>query len=91
MKKDSTTYEPHLALEEACLPPGEEWVPGKGVWVLIQVSSGSGYSLQPQLKRGLEAGMVLLVTPDFQGAFRASQLGELRLNFIPVEPERLII
>jgi AraC-like DNA-binding protein len=89
MKKPDRLYEPHLAIREFPVLPGGEWVPKLSGWSLIQVRSGTGYWMQAQSSRELEAGMVLLITDHVQGSIRASQLGGLLLYSFSVIPARL--
>ena len=84
-----TAYEPHLAMMELFIAPGEEWTPRSSGWSLIQIGSGTGYWLYPQLNQELAAGAVLLVGKHVEGTIRASQLGGARVRFFRVEPERL--
>jgi AraC-like DNA-binding protein len=89
MKKPDHLYGPHLAIKEVSVLPGGEWLPKLFGWSLIQVKSGTGYWLQAQSSRELEAGMVLLVADHVQGSIRASQLGGLSLYSFSVIPARL--
>jgi AraC-like DNA-binding protein len=89
MTKSDRAYEPHLAIREVCLPPGGEWTPRWSGWTLIQIGSGNGYWLHRQLNHELEAGTVLLLSPQVRGSIRASQLGGLSLYSFNVQPERL--
>jgi AraC-like DNA-binding protein len=89
MKKPERTYEPHLAIREVSVPPGGEWGPRSPGWLLIQIKSGTGYFLQPQLRQELEPGTVLLMAGNTPGSIRASQLGGLFLCSFSVIPTRL--
>jgi AraC-like DNA-binding protein len=89
MTRMDRSYEPHLVIKELSLLPGLEWVPRSTGWTLIQITSGTGYFLQPRVNQELEPGMVILAAADAQGSIRASQLGELSFCFYPVELERL--
>ena len=88
-KPDRSLYEPHLAIREFSVPPGGEWLSKLSGWSLIQVRSGTGYWLQAQSSRELEAGMVLLVADHVRGSIRASQLGGLSLYSFSMIPARL--
>jgi len=88
-KPDRSLYEPHLTVSEFSVPPGEDWLPKSPGWSLVQVRSGTGYWLQAQFSRELEAGMVLLVAAHVPGSIRASQLGALSLYSFSVIPARL--
>jgi AraC-like DNA-binding protein len=86
----SDSYEPQLVLNELILPPGGEWLPRLAGWLVIYVSSGVGYWLDPRLNWELQTGAVVLLSEQIQGCIRASQVGELRLRFFRVEPTKLI-
>ena len=88
-KPDRSLYEPHLVIREFSVPPGGDWLPKFSGWSLIQVRSGTGYWLQAQSSRELEAGMVILVADHVPGSIRASQLGGLSLCSFSVIPARL--
>ena len=89
MTKLDRLYEPHLVIRELSLLPGLEWTPRFSGWSLIQISSGTGYFLQPRMNQELEPGMVLVLAAETRGNIRASQLSGLSLFFFPIEPERL--
>src|SRR5271168_536487 len=88
-QKPGGRYEMHLTIREFCIPQSEEWTPRAAGWSVIQIRRGTGYYLQPQRNRELEAGAVLLTAGGAQGSLRASQLGELCLNSFSVMPTRL--
>jgi len=88
-KKSDRIYEPHLMVREVSVPPGGEWVPRSPGWLLIQITRGTGYCLQPQSSRELETGMVLLMAGRTTGSIRASQLGGLLVSSFSVIPSRL--
>ena len=83
------SYEPQLAINELVLPPGGEWWPQLPGWLVIHVTSGVGYWLHPRLNWELQTGAVLLLSEQIHGCVRASQVGELRLQFFRVEPRKL--
>ncbi|HAM73846.1 MAG TPA: hypothetical protein DCM86_19620 [Verrucomicrobiales bacterium] len=89
MKKLSAWYGPHLAVGEIAIPAGGEWQPRMSTWCLIHVVAGGGYWLQPRTQHLLDASALLFLSPALDGTVRASQIGELRLLYVPVEPERL--
>lgn len=90
MKKSKRSYEPHLSIREISIAPGEEWQPRSPGWSLLQVATGAGYWMQPQLNLEVASGLVLVVNPGLEGTFRASKLGAMGVKFFPVEPERLM-
>jgi AraC-like DNA-binding protein len=71
------------------LPPGGEWSPQFQGWLVIHVSSGVGYWLDPRLNRELQTGAVVLLSDQIHGSVRASQVGELRLHFFRIEARKL--
>jgi AraC-like DNA-binding protein len=89
MNKPDIKYQPNLAFREFNIPAGEEWLPRLTGWSLIFVRQGSGYCLQTQSKRELDAGSLLLLAGPLAGGIRASQLGELSLCSFNVIPDRL--
>src|SRR5262245_14782 len=90
MTRMNISYEPHLALSELVLPPGQEWSPQFAGWITIQISSGNGYWLRQGANRELETGTVLVLAPQSQGQIRASQVNGLSLHFFQVYPRRLV-
>jgi AraC-like DNA-binding protein len=82
-------YEPHLVLCEMVLPSGGEWSPQLPGWVLIHVNSGAGYWMHQRINRELHPGAVVLLSDQIQCCIRASQMGELRLQFFRTEPCKL--
>lgn len=87
--KPDDSYEPHLVINELVLTPGGEWSPQLPGWLVVHVSSGTGYWLHPRLNRELQTGSVVLLSDQIQGCVRASQVGELRLHFFRTEPRKL--
>ncbi len=81
--------EPHLNLMELILPPAGEWMPDGRCWTAVRVSEGFGYCLYGCLVRELKIGDTVITGPNPEATLRASQLGELRLDFFRVVPQRL--
>ena len=84
-----SVYEPHLVVCERVLAPGAEWeiqLPG---WCVIQVKTGHGYCLQRGATRELANGAAMLRADAAGGIIRASQLGEMALNYFRVQPDLL--
>jgi len=71
------------------LPPGGEWAPQFSGWLVMHVSYGVGYWLHPRLNQELQTGAVVLLSDQIRGCVRASQVGELRLQFFRTDPRRL--
>lgn len=87
--KPDGCYEPQLVLCEMVLPSGGEWSPQLPGWALIHVSSGVGYWMDQRLNRELPTGAVVVWSDQVQCCIRASQVGELRLQFFRTEPVKL--
>ena len=81
--------EPHLNLLELVLPPAGEWMPDDRCWMVIRVADGFGYCLHGGPARDFKAGDTVVTVPNSELIVRASQLGELRLDFFRVVPLRL--
>jgi AraC-like DNA-binding protein len=79
----------HLVISEVSVAPGGEWVPRALGWMLVHVTRGEGYWMQPGKNLELASGSTLIFSHAIQGAIRASQLGQVVLHFFQVEPERL--
>jgi AraC-like DNA-binding protein len=89
MKKSDCPYEPHLTIREYSIPAGGEWVSRFTGWSVIQIASGTGYCLHPQLNQELETGTVVLMAHGVSGTIRASRLGDLSLRAFSVMPGHL--
>jgi hemolysin activation/secretion protein/AraC-like DNA-binding protein len=85
------TVERHLILQEFTLLPSAEWSPRCQGWLMCHVVEGAGYWLQNGAEpRQLAAGDGVVVSRNPDGAFRASQLGPLKLQFFAIHPQHLI-
>jgi AraC-like DNA-binding protein len=87
--KAGRTFEPHLVVNEIRLPQSAEWLPQLRGWTFIQIRSGIAYWQQAQKARELAAGSSLVLAGDVQGGLRASQLGEVFIDYFFLEPEKL--
>jgi AraC-like DNA-binding protein len=87
--KPEGPYEPQLVIRDVTLAPGGEWAPRLPGWLVIHVSCGVGYWMHTKMNCELPNGMVVLLSDHVQGLVRASQLGELGLQYFRVEPKRL--
>lgn len=81
--------EPHLNLMELVLRPAGEWMPDSHCWTAVRVAAGFGYCLHGGLAQELKTGDAVITGPNPDVILRASQLGELRLEFFRVVPQRL--
>jgi len=87
--KVERTFDQHLVVRQVSLRPGSEWTPKPPGWSVAHLASGVGYWIHPRLNRELAPGSVVILTPMAQGAIRASQIGEAKIHFFNVAPERL--
>jgi len=83
------SIEPHLNLAELILLPAGEWLPDGRCWNVARVIEGFGYCLHGREVRELRPGDLVVTGPTPGVALRASQLGELRLEYFRVVPQRL--
>ena len=83
------TLERHLTLQELTLRPSGEWSARGQGWFVAHVTEGSGYWLQGGQARELDLGDGFVVTGGSAAVIRASQLGQLRLQFFTVLPQYL--
>jgi hypothetical protein len=81
--------ERHLIIQELALRPSGEWQPDAHAWSIVRVAEGAGYSLQGTAAREMNAGDMAVVGPGTQLTIRASQLGNLKLEFYVVLPQFL--
>ena len=79
----------HLILQELVIPSSAEWKPDARVWTAVRVAAGFGYCLEGGSARDLKAGDAIVIGPGSGATFRASQLGELKLEYFTVEPHLL--
>ncbi len=81
--------ERHLILQEITLLPSGEWTPPTPGWTIVRVAEGMGYWLQGGGARELNAGDGFAATESGRLVIRASQLGQLKLQYFCVQPELL--
>ncbi len=81
--------ERHLILQEIMLRPSGEWSPPAPGWTVVRVAEGFGYWLQGGGARELKTGDGFVATETSQLVLRASQLGNLKLQFFCVQPQYL--
>jgi len=87
--KAESSFEPHLVVNEISLPPSAEWLPKFRGWSFIQIRSGISYWQQPTGTLEISPGSALVLTREFRGALRASQLSEVVIAYFCMEPEKL--
>ena len=78
-----------LHIEEVKLAAGEEWVDDCGAWRLVRLRSGKSYWLDPATPREVNEGELVVLAPKIRAVLRASQLGEVVLNWFPFDPNLL--
>lgn len=85
------SVERHLILQELVLRPSGEWNPRNKGWIIARVAEGAGYWLQGGNARELNAGDGFVAVPQSgtDVRVRASQLGEMKLQFFIVQPQYL--
>lgn len=71
------------------MAPAEEWSFSAPCWRFLRVNRGQGYWIGKPRARALEAGDVVIVSPQVEGFIRASQLGEISLHYFYFCPELL--
>lgn len=74
----------HLVLLEKIVAAGTEWLPEPHGLTFLQVRTGDGFLLQAGKPRQLAAGDLIILPPRASSALRASQLGDLRLEYFHV-------
>ena len=84
-----STFGHHLLLKTVSLPPGEEWEPRFQGWTFFLLTEGVSYWMQPNKHHELSAGSAIITSHRVQGLVRASQIGEVRVDYFTVEPQRL--
>jgi AraC-like DNA-binding protein len=87
--KPKLSFEPHLVVKEIVIPPGNEWMIQSPGWSFLHVTSGAGYYLHPRMNHDLIPGSVLVTSDQAKGVIRASQLGQARIHYFRLQPERL--
>jgi AraC-like DNA-binding protein len=83
------SIEPHLNLAELILLPAGEWVPEGRCWNVARLIEGFGYCLHDREVLELRPGDLVVTSPAPGVTLRASRLGELRLEYFRVIPQRL--
>ena len=78
-----------LLMRELTLIPAGEWSPVFPGWLLVRLTQGLGYWLQPRGTLELPSGSVLVLSEQARGVIRSSQLGPAVCHFFFVEPRKL--
>ena len=89
MIKSKRLSHPHLGFHEVEVPAGREWQRRLTGWLLVRVTTGSGYWLQDGSHQELATDTLLLLADTMDGCIRASQLGPLVLQYSRIDPARL--
>lgn len=82
-------YNSHLVLHEVSVPAGTEWSASLPGWLLLRVRQGEGCAFRGKSPLLLVESDALTHAPGRPCRLRASQLGELRLQFFQIVPEML--
>ena len=88
MKNNGVTGQ-QLLMRELTLIPGGEWSPVFPGWLLVRLTQGLGYWMQPRGTQELASGSVLVLSEQARGVIRSSQLGPTVCHFFFVEPRKL--
>jgi AraC-like DNA-binding protein len=76
-----------LEIQAVRLGPGQEWGPEPDQWRFVFLESGTAYWLEAGKPRELAGGELLVLSPSAQGPVRASQLGEVMLQWFGFRPD----
>ena len=79
----------HLKGTHAVVPAAGEWLPPVRDWLCLRLAQGHGYWRQGGTPRELNCHDMLVTHADGKGAFLASRLGEVTLQWFHVSPELL--
>lgn len=79
----------HLFIKETVVAPSDEWSFSVPCWRFLRINRGQGYWTGKPRARALEAGDVVIMAPQAEGFLRASQLGEVSINYFHFCPELL--
>ena len=79
----------HLVLHDASVPAATEWSVDQHGWLFLRVLQGEGYAFREKTPLLLSPGDALVHAPGRPCQIRASQLGELRVQYFQVLPELL--
>jgi AraC-like DNA-binding protein len=79
----------HLNLVELTLPPSTEWSFDATGWCFVRVKDGVGYALLGSSAQSLSPGDVFIACAAGEWILRASQLGDLNLQYFRLNPELL--
>ena len=83
------SFDLQLVLHELVLPPGAECSLPLTGWLVVHALAGSAYWLEQGANLDLPTDAVLLAHSPQQGCLRASQLGELRIQYFRADPAAL--
>ena len=76
----------HLKGNQATVPAAGEWLPPRRDWLCLRLAQGHGYWLQGGSPCELGRHDVLLTHEDAKGAFLASRLGAVTLQWFHIAP-----
>jgi len=79
----------HLVFHDTSIQPATEWSVNLQGWLFLRVLQGEGYAFGKKAPLQLSEGDTLVHAPGRSCQLRASQLGELRVQFFQVFPELL--
>ena len=76
-----------LFIQQLSLPPSDEWSPQCHGWIMVRVAEGSGYCIQKGNVCALNVGDGFMALGGTKVSVRASQLGDLHLQLVRIDPE----
>src|SRR5262245_60740253 len=79
----------HLELREQRVAPATEWMPESSGWTFVCVREGDGYLMRSPTPQQVSAGDVVVTGKAAPAPLRASQLGEMRVQYFQVHPDLL--
>jgi hemolysin activation/secretion protein len=82
-------FERHLILQDLTLHPSGEWTPPASGWTVARIAEGVGYWFQGGNACEFKAGDGFVTSGNASFVLRASQLGQLKLEFFSVQPQFL--
>lgn len=80
-------YANYLCLDRVELSASDEWTVDFPGWCIFQIKAGQGYWLGGRAPQALNAGDVTALLPLREGAFRASSLASVTIDYFRFSPD----
>lgn len=80
-------YANYLCLDRVELSASSEWAAEFPGWCILQIKTGQGYWLGAREPQALNTGDLVALLPLREGAFRASSLGSVTLDYFRFSPD----